>query len=178
MYYFTLACIVDKRCVGELFVKGRRTGYTEEIIDHLVNDSTSMCNALMGITSKSGSDAEEAFLKYQYVIRNLPFYFIPVVQNKIDNKSEMVFGKPSDGSKANKKLRETSTDDYLNTKVDWMATATLAYDSKKLIRYLNDESGKWERPHNIIDHWSNVKPTMITGGRIVGKCLWDQLLIR
>jgi hypothetical protein len=176
MYYFTLACIVDKRCVGELFVKGRRTGYTEEIIDHLVNDSTSMCNALMGITSKTGGDAEEAFLKYQYVIRNLPFYFIPVVQNKIENKSEMVFGKPSDGSKANKKLRETSTDDYLNTKVDWMATATLAYDSKKLIRYLNDESGKWERPHNIIDHWSNVKPTMITGGRIVGKCFMGSTL--
>jgi len=176
MYYFTLACIVDKRCVGELFVKGRRTGYTEEIIDHLVNDSTSMCNALMGITSKTGGDAEEAYLKYQYVIRNLPFYFIPVVQNKIDNKQEMVFGKPSDGSKANKKLRENSTDDYLNTKVDWMATATLAYDSKKLVRYLNDESGKWEKPHNIIDHWSNVKPTMITGGRIVGKCFMGSTL--
>jgi len=176
MYYFTLACIVDKRCVGELFVKGRRTGYTEEIIDHLVNDSTSIPNALMGITSKTGDDAEEAFLKYQYVIRNLPFYFIPVVQNKIENKKEMVFGKPTDGSKANKKLRETSTEDYLNTKVDWAATATLAYDSKKLVRYLNDESGKWERPHNIIDHWSNVKPTMITGGRIVGKCFMGSTL--
>ena len=50
MYYFTLATIIDTRSVGELFVKGRRTGFTEEIIDYFVNDSTSMKNSLFGIT--------------------------------------------------------------------------------------------------------------------------------
>ncbi len=176
MYYFTLACIVDPRSVGELFVKGRRTGFTEEIIDYFVNDSTSMKNALLGITSKTGDDAQEAFLKYSYAIQNLPFYFRPVVKGKVDDRNKMEFGKPSDNTKIAKKNRDTSTDDYLNTKTDWMTSTTLAYDSKKLKRYLCDESGKREKPQNIIDHYNNVKPTMVTGGRVVGKCFMGSTL--
>ena len=176
MYYFTLACIVDIRCVGELFVKGRRTGFTEEIIDYLVNDSTSMKNSLMGMTSKTGDDAQEAFLKYSYVIQNLPFYFRPVVKGKIDDRNKMEFGKPSDNTRTAKKQRDTTTNDYLNTKVDWLNATTLAYDSKKLKRYLCDEAGKRERPQNIVDHYSNVKPTMVTGGRVVGKCFMGSTL--
>lgn len=176
MYYFTLACIVDPRCVGELFVKSRRTGFTEEIIDYLVNDSTSMKNALMGITSKTGDDAQEAFLKYSYGVQNLPFFFQPVVKGKIDDRNKMEFGKVSDNTRESKKKKDTSTDDYLNTKVDWMNSTTLAYDSKKLKRYLCDEGGKRIKPQNIIDHYNNVRPTMITGGRVVGKCFMGSTL--
>lgn len=169
MYYFTLATIVDPRSVGELFIKGRRTGFTEEILDFLENDSTSMKNVLMGITSKTGTDAQEAFLKYSYGIQNQPFFFRPVVKGKIDDRNKMEFGKPSDNTKTSKKNRDTNTNDYLNTKVDWMNTTTLAYDSKRLKRYLGDEFGKWERPLNYIDHWGNIKPTMLQGGNVVGK---------
>ena len=176
MYYFSYACIVDPRSVGELFVKGRRTGFTEEIIDILVNDSTSMKNCLMGMTSKTGDDAQEAFLKYSYGIQNLPFYFRPVVKGKVDDRNKMEFGKPSDNTRNSKKTRDTSTDDYLNTKVDWLNATTLAYDSKRLKRYLCDESGKRERPQNIIDHYGNVKPTMLQGGRVVGKAFLGSTL--
>ena len=176
MYLFGKACILDPRCVGELFVKGRRTGFTEEKIDYLVDDSTSTKNALFGITSKTGDDAQEAFLKYSYVVQNLPFFFIPVVKGKIDDRNKMEFGKVSDSSKASKLKRQTGTEDYLNTKVDWMTTTTLAYDSKKLKGYLCDEAGKREKPNNIIDHYNNVKPTMVTGGRVVGKCFMGSTL--
>jgi len=169
MYYFALACIVDPRSVGMLFVKGRRTGFTEVILDHLDDFSTSEKNALFGMTSKTGSDSQEAFLKYSYGIQNLPFFFIPVVKGKIDDRNKMEFGKVSDSSKTAKKKKDTTTDDYLNTKVDWLNTTTLAYDSKKLKMYLGDEAGKWERPNNYEDHWANIKPTMVTGGRVVGK---------
>jgi hypothetical protein len=176
MYYFTQACIVDPRCVGELFVKGRRTGFTEEIIDHFVNDSTSIKNALLGITSKTGEDAFAAFDKYSHGIQNLPFFFIPVVKGKIDDIQKMVFGKVSDNTRLAKKKKDTNTNDYLNTRTDWMNSTTLAYDSKKLVRYLCDEGGKREKPQNIIDHWDNVRPTMITGGRVVGKCFMGSTL--
>lgn len=139
MYYFTLACIIDKRCVGELFVKGRRTGFTEEIIDYFITYSTSVKNALFGITSKTGDDAEAVFLKYSYAIQNLPFFFQPIVKNKIDDKNKMEFGKVSDNTKEAKKKQDTQTDDYLNTRVDYQASTTLAYDSKKLFFYLADE---------------------------------------
>ncbi|HEY6143743.1 MAG TPA: hypothetical protein VIV55_10065 [Flavobacterium sp.] len=170
MYYFTQACIVDPRCLGELFVKGRRTGFTEEILDHFINDSTSTKNALLGMTSKTGDDGAAVFEKYSYGIQNLPFFFIPVVKGKIDDTQKMLFGKVSENTKEAKKKKETSTNDYLNTRVDFMNATTLAYDSKKLFRYLLDEGGKRERPQNVIDHLDNVRPTMITGGRVVGKC--------
>lgn len=176
MYYFTQACIIDPRCLGELFVKGRRTGFTEEILDHFINDSTSMKNALLGMTSKTGEDGKAVFEKYSYGIQNLPFFFIPVVKGKIDDAQKMLFGKVSLNTKEAKKKKDTTTRDYLNTRVDFMNATTLAYDSKKLIRYLCDEMGKRERPQNIIDHLDNVRPTMITGGKIVGKFLGGSTL--
>jgi hypothetical protein len=168
MYYFGQACIVDTRSVGMFFTKGRRTGFTEMALDHLIDISTSTRNAKIGITSKSDQDAASVYLKYSYVIQNLPFFFQPVVKGKIDDVKKMVFGKPSDNSRASKKLKDNSTRDYLNTTVDYRATATLAYDSIKLTMYLGDEAGKWIRPNNYVDHWNNIKPTMVQGGRVVG----------
>ena len=171
MYYHALACIVDRRSVGEIFVKGRRTGFTEMALDHIVQDSTSIKNKAFGITSKTEADAVKAFTKYSYAVRNLPFFFQPVVKGKIDDVKKMEFGKPSDNTKTAKQKRDTSTNDYLNVIVDYRATATLAYDSIAMKMYLGDEAGKWERPNNYIDHWTNIKPTMVQGGSIVGKAL-------
>jgi hypothetical protein len=168
MYYFAKACLVDKRSIGMFFTKGRRTGFTEMALDHLVELSTTSKNQKIGITSKSDTDAMVAFQKYSYVIQNLPFFFQPVVKGKIDDIKKMVFGKPSDNSRAAKKTKDTSTNDYLNTTVDYRATALLSYDSVKLNMYLGDEASKWEHL-SYLSHWANIKPTMIQGGRVVGK---------
>ena len=171
LYYFALATIIDDRSVGMIFCKGRRSGFTEMALDHFVNMSTSVKNRKFGITSKTEDDAEVAFLKYSHTIQNLPFFFRPVVQGKIDDKKKMLFGKPSDNSKTAKQKNDTSTKDYLNVLVDYRATATLAYDSIAMYLYLGDEAGKWIRPNNYIDHFTNVKPTLIQGGSVVGKAL-------
>jgi hypothetical protein len=176
MYIFGRACVLDKQCVGELFVKGRRTGFTEEKIDDFIDVSTSTKQALLGITSKTEDDARMAFLKYSYTIQNLPFFFIPVVKGKIDDRNKMEFGKVSENTKIAKLKRQTSTEDYLNTTVDFQATTILAYDSTKLIRYLCDEAGKRLKPNDIESHYANVKPTMVTGGRVVGKCYMGSTL--
>lgn len=168
MYYFAKACLMDKRCIGMFFTKGRRTGFTEMALDHLVQLSTTTKNQKIGITSKSDIDAAVAFQKYSYVIQNLPFFFQPVVKGKIDDIKKMVFGKPSDNSRAAKKTKDTSTSDYLNTTVDYRATAVLSYDSVKLDMYLGDEASKWEYL-SYLSHWANIKPTMIQGGRVIGK---------
>lgn len=168
MYYFAKACLVDKRCIGMFFTKGRRTGFTEMALDHLVELSTTTKSQKIGITSKSDIDAAVAFQKYSYVIQNLPFFFQPVVKGKIDDVKKMVFGKPSDNSRVAKKNKDTSTSDYLNTTVDYRATAILSYDSVKLNMYLGDEASKWEYL-SYLSHWANIKPTMVQGGRVVGK---------
>ena len=36
---------------------------------------------------------------------------------------------------------------------------------------MHDESGKWERPDNILNNWRVTKTTLRLGSRIVGKCM-------
>jgi hypothetical protein len=169
MFYFTQACIVDKRCLGELFVKSRRTGFTYQILAQFLNESTSTSNARFGMTSKSNDDAQMAFSKYSYGFQNLPFFFKPVVKGAEDSKNFLQFAKPSDRTKESKKKKDTNTDDYLNTLVDYMPTKDSAYDGQKMFRYLADEASKWSAPANFENHWGQIYPTMDTGGRIVGK---------
>ena len=169
MFYFTQACIVDTRCLGELFVKSRRTGYTYQIICQLLNDATSVSNARLGITSKSNDDAEKAFSKLSYGFLNLPFFFKPVVKGVEDSKKFLEFAKPSDRTKTGKKKKDTNTDDYLNTLIDFLPTKNDSYDGQKMFRYLADEASKWTKPANFEKHWGQVSPTFDTGGRIVGK---------
>lgn len=169
MFYFTQACIVDPRCLGELFVKSRRTGYTYQILCQLLNDGTSMSNARLGMTSKTADDAAKAFSKFSYGYLNLPFFFKPIVKGAEDSKKFLEFAKPSDRSKTSKKNKDTNTDDYLNTLIDYLPTKDDAYDGQKMFRYLGDEISKWSKPHNFEKHWGQVSPTFDTGGRVVGK---------
>ena len=169
MFYFTKACTLDQRCLGELFVKSRRTGFSYQIICELINDGTMIPNAKLGMISKTGIDAQEAFLKMTYGIQNLPFFFVPVIKGKIDSKTEIEFGKPSDSSKIAKKKKDNQTDDYLNTTLNWRNTTESAYDGQKMTRLLIDEASKPLPPFSLETYWGRVSPTINNGGRIVGK---------
>lgn len=170
MFYHLEACIVDNRCLGQIFLKSRRTGFTYIVISILLDMATSKNNAKFGMTSKSGDDALEAFTKFSYMFLELPFYFRPVVKGKEDSLTELFFGKPSEMSKEAKLRRDTSTKDYLNTHVDWRPTKNDSYDSVKLDGYLGDEMAKWtKKAGDYIKHFGMVAPTMMPGGRIVGK---------
>lgn len=169
MFYFARACVLDSRCLGEFFVKSRRTGFTYQIICEMINDGTMISNAKLGIISKTGIDAQEAFLKLTYGIQNLPFYFVPVIKGKIDSKTEVEFSKPSDSTKISKKKKDNQTDDYLNSIFNWRNTTESAYDGQKMTRLLIDEASKPLPPFNLETYWGRVSPTIENGGRIVGK---------
>ncbi len=169
IFYFAEACRLDKRCLGMLFLKSRRTGFTFITLFKFLNESTSFKNTNFGMTSKTEDDAQTAFLKFSHAFLNLPFFFRPVVKNNEDSPSQLIFGKPSDRSKKAKKEGKTETSDYMNVLVDYKATKNGSYDSKKLFRYLGDESGKWEKPNDYLEHWGTVRLTMDEGGKIVGK---------
>lgn len=169
MFYHTEACVRDKRCLGQIFVKSRRTGYTYEKVFRMINEATSTKNSNFGITSKSDTDAQKAFNKFSYGFRNLPFFFQPVVKGKVDSSKFIEFGMPSDGSKKAKKNRDTNTDAYLNTRIDYEPTKNDAYDGQKMYRYLGDEASKWTKPRDYLSHWGQVSPTFDEGGKIVGK---------
>ena len=66
------------------------------------------------------------------------------------------------------KLRELQG---LDTTIDWKNTGDNSYDGEKLRLLAHDESGKWERPDNILNNWRVTKTTLRLGSRIVGKCM-------
>jgi hypothetical protein len=69
---------------------------------------------------------------------------------------------------SNEQLREL---DGLDTTIDWKNTGDNSYDGEKLKILAHDESGKWERPDNILNNWRVTKTTLRLGSRIVGKCM-------
>jgi len=166
--YHREACKLDPRSLGELFVKSRRTGFTYEKVFSFLDEATSTNNANFGITSKTDKDAQEAFSKLSYAFQNLPFFFQPVTKNSVDNTKYLHFAKPPDRSKKAKKSKDTNTDDYLNTYINFKPTSEGSYDSYKMFRYLGDEASKWERA-SFENHWGQVSPTFDEGGKVVGK---------
>ena len=59
----------------------------------------------------------------------------------------------------------------LDTTIDWKNTGDNSYDGEKLKLLVHDESGKWERPDNILNNWRVTKTTLRLGSRIIGKCM-------
>lgn len=170
IFYHLQACIIDNRCLGQLFGKSRRTGFTYIIIAILLNNCTMVRNGKYGMMSKTGKDSQEVFFKFSYAFQSLPFYFKPIIQSKIDSTSHFFFSAPADSSKAAKKQNKGNINDYLNTMVDWRSTSNGAYDSIKLNGYLLDEVFKIEKPNDIITHLAMITPTMMpNNGTPVGK---------
>lgn len=176
MFYHLEACIVDKRCFGQAFLKSRRTGFTYIVLSILLKAAITTKNAKYGMTSKSGDDVLEAFSKFSYMFLNLPFWLRPVVKGKEDSLQFIEFGKPANQSKEAKKSRDTNTGDYLNTMVDWRPTKVGSYDSVKLDGYLADECGKGEKPMDYVTHLGQVRPTMMPAGKVVGKAFFGSTM--
>jgi hypothetical protein len=59
----------------------------------------------------------------------------------------------------------------LDTTIDWKNTGDNSYDGEKLQLLLHDESGKWERPDNILNNWRVTKTCLRLGSKIIGKCM-------
>jgi hypothetical protein len=167
--YHKEACYLDKMCLGQLFLKSRQTGYTYGMVSDTIEIATSTQNIANGFTSMTEDDAEKGFGKMSYTFQELPFFFQPIVKGRVDSPTKLEFGKPSDATKESKKRKDTSTEGYLNTLLDYQATKVKAYDGQTLHLYIGDECAKWDRV-SYIEHLMTLMPTMFRGGRVTGKC--------
>jgi hypothetical protein len=61
--------------------------------------------------------------------------------------------------------------DGLDTTIDWKNTGDNSYDGEKLKLLVHDESGKWEKPDNILNNWRVTKTCLRLGSKIIGKCM-------
>ena len=71
-------------------------------------------------------------------------------------------------------IQDTETEEDLSgldTTIDWKNTGDNSYDGEKLQLLVHDESGKWEKPDNILNNWRVTKTCLRLGRRIIGKCM-------
>ena len=172
-YIFWEACKADHRSFGMCYLKNRRSGFSFMSSAETCNTGTIVRDSRIGILSKTGSDAKKMFTdKVVPIIRNYPFFFKPI-QDGMDNpKTELAFRVPA--SKITRKnMDEEKTEDIegLDTTIDWKNTADNSYDGEKLLLLVHDESGKWEKPENILNNWRVTKTCLRLGAKVIGKCM-------
>ena len=173
-YIFWEACKADKRCFGICYLKNRRSGFSFMASGETVNEATISSDARFGILSKSGPDAKKMFTdKVVPISVNYPFFFKPIQDGMDRPKTELAYRVPA--SKLTRK-NITSTErpeelEGLDTTIDWKNTGDNSYDGEKLKLLVHDESGKWEKPNNILNNWRVTKTCLRLGSRIIGKCM-------
>ena len=173
-YIFWEACKSDTRSYGMCYLKNRRSGFSFMSSAESVNLATISTDSRYGILSKSGADAKKMFTdKVVPISVNYPFFFKPIQDGMDRPKTELAYRVPAskftrrklDSNQAQKEITG------LDTTIDWKNTGDNAYDGEKLRLLVHDESGKWERPNNILNNWRVTKTTLRLGSRVIGKCM-------
>jgi len=172
-YIFWEACKADKRSFGLDYLKIRRSGFSFMASCEGVNTGTITKDARIGILSKSGADAKKMFTdKIVPISNNYPFFFKPIQDGMDKPKTELAYRVPASKiTKKNMYLTEEQELEGLDTTIDWKNTGDNSYDGEKLQLLLHDESGKWERPDNILNNWRVTKTCLRLGSKIIGKCM-------
>jgi hypothetical protein len=173
-FIFWEACKADTRCYGMAYLKNRRSGFSFMASGEIVNLATISSDSRYGILSKSGADAKKMFTdKVVPISVNYPFFFKPIQDGMDRPKTELAYRVPA-SKLTRKKLEGNNKVDILeglDTTIDWKNTGDNSYDGEKLKLLVHDESGKWERPNNILNNWRVTKTCVRLGSRIVGKCM-------
>ena len=172
-YIFWEACKADKRSFGMCYLKIRRSGFSFMSSSEGVNMATITKDARIGILSKTGSDAKKMFTdKVVPISNNYPFFFKPIQDGMDKPKTELAYRVPASKiTKKNMYQIEDAELEGLDTTIDWKNTGDNSYDGEKLRLLLHDESGKWEKPDNILNNWRVTKTCLRLGRKIIGKCM-------
>ena len=140
-----------------------------------VNLATTSKDSRFGVLSKTGADAKKMFTdKIVPISINYPFFFKPIQDGMERPKTELSYKIPSRRLTRNAIKETYSQEEFgqgLDTTIDWKNTGDNSYDGEKLQLLVHDESGKWERPDNILNNWRVTKTCLRLGARVVGKCM-------
>ena len=173
-FLFWEACKADTRCYGICYLKNRRSGFSFMASGEVINLATISSDSRYGVLSKTGQDAKKMFTdKVVPISVNYPFFFKPIQDGMDRPKTELAYRVPA--SKFTRRSIEAGSEmidlEGLDTTIDWKNTGDNSYDGEKLKLLVHDESGKWERPNNILNNWRVTKTTLRLGSRIIGKCM-------
>ena len=173
-YIYWEACKADERCYGMCYLKNRRSGFSFMSSGESVNLATISSDSRFGILSKSGMDAKKMFTdKVVPISVNYPFFFKPIQDGMDRPKSELAYRVPA-SRLTRKSISNTGVTNELqglDTTIDWKNTGDNSYDGEKLKLLVHDESGKWEKPDNILNNWRVTKTCLRLGSKVIGKCM-------
>ena len=173
-FIFWEACKADKRSYGMCYLKNRRSGFSFMSSAETVHQATLSSDARYGILSKTGGDAKKMFTdKVVPISINYPFFFKPIQDGMDRPKSELAYRVPASKLTRKKITSKEKIEELvgLDTTIDWKNTGDNSYDGEKLDMLVHDESGKWEKPDNILNNWRVTKTCLRLGSRIIGKCM-------
>lgn len=172
-FYFQEYCESLPGCYGIIRIKKRREGATSQVTCYLVWKAIIQRKSFCGIVSKTGKDAQDAFL---YMVmngfRNLPVFLKPRVEED-ETKTELILKKKKDKRKNKGREKGQIFDDDigLESKISWKNTALNSYDSGRVTALLMDEAGKWPKEVPVNKYWPIVKKTLSRGAIKVGFCI-------
>ena len=166
-----VACEHDPRSMGQVYVKCRRSGYTQMCSGNLSDEGTQVKDKLLGIVSKTGKDAQEnVFMKkIMPIYRNYPFFFKPIQDGTTNPRQELAFREPS--KRITKNNKTANRGEALDTIINWKNTTSNAYDGEKLHYLFLDEAGKIEKPEDITEIWRIHRTCLLVGRKIIGKAM-------
>ena len=155
-------------CLGVIRGKKRREGATSQATSNLVYECIFYRNSFCGLTSKTQTDAKNAFTNMvAFGYRQLPVFLKPKQLNNKDSVSELVFAHKSVNVKGGKGST-IDNDTGHRSKVDYRAPGKNSYDSGRLSRLLADEGGKFPPEVPFSEFISIVSKTLVQGVKKVG----------
>jgi hypothetical protein len=173
-FIFWEACKADPRCYGMCYLKNRRSGFSFMSSAETTHQATMSSDARFGILSKSGADAKKMFTdKVVPISINYPFFFKPIQDGMDRPKTELAYRIPASKLTRRKLDSNEQLEELvgLDTTIDWKNTGDNSYDGEKLKLLVHDESGKWEKPDNILNNWRVTKTCLRLGSKVIGKCM-------
>jgi len=165
------ACEADPRCLGQIYTKCRRSGYTNMSAATLVDEGSQVTEKLLGIMSKTGTDAQEAVFgsKIVPIFRSYPFFLKPILDGTTNPRMELAFREPA--KRITKKNKTSYRGEALDTIINWKNTTNNAYDGSKTHMLFLDEAGKWLSPNDIREVWRIHRTCLLVGRRVIGKAM-------
>jgi hypothetical protein len=171
LFLHQMACEVDPRCMGQIYVKCRRSGYTNMCSSIITDEATQVKEKLLGVMSKTGTDAQEAVFmsKVVPIFRSYPFFFKPIQDGTTNPRVELAFREPA--KRITKTNKTSQRGEALDTIINWKNTTNNAYDGSKTHLLFFDEAGKWLKPSDIRESWRIHRTCLLIGRKIIGKAL-------
>ena len=168
-YYFVDYCFKDPECMGMLYGKKRRDGFSHRCMSITLASARKSFDAEYGMMSKTGDDAKRLFAKLILAFKKYPSFYKPQVASAEDIQKELFFKEPA--KRVSQKNRRTVHGVSLETKINWRNTRENSYDGSKVKILTGDEVAKLERDVSF-RKWFAVASTSLTQGRkIFGKAL-------